>query len=278
MQSRGGARGDAAGGQPVTSGLGRGREALLSRGPGGNSYLTAEQERERDGLLRAGPTAYGWGDQRWTLARVGVLIEERFQVAYEISGGWRLLDRLGWSWQVPNVRVVERDEEAIAAWRTETWPAASHPHRQALRGASADQQPEIPGAWHAVGETCSAGSRGVNDRRDQHVTASGPDDLPWLGQSPAGGRSGPAPSFAALAGGSRSAVDEGERAGRLRDWAGHRSKPDQRRCSVFTYPAACDVELEVLNMVTMVLVAREGHRACKPRSVRPGPMRAGQPA
>ncbi|MGW2207434.1 helix-turn-helix domain-containing protein, partial [Streptomyces sp. NPDC001774] len=57
---------------------GGGREALLSRGPGGSSYLSAE--RELDSLLRAGPAVYGWEDQRWTLARVGVLIEERFQV------------------------------------------------------------------------------------------------------------------------------------------------------------------------------------------------------
>ncbi|MEV6332657.1 winged helix-turn-helix domain-containing protein [Streptomyces sp. NPDC051909] len=35
---------------------------------------------------------------------------------------WRLLDRLGWSWQVPKVRAVECDEGAIAAWCTETAP------------------------------------------------------------------------------------------------------------------------------------------------------------
>ncbi|MCX4784245.1 winged helix-turn-helix domain-containing protein [Streptomyces sp. NBC_01264] len=123
-----------------------GRRALLSRGPGGSSYLSAEQERELEGLLRAGPTAYGWEDQRWTLARVGVLIEERFKVRYEVSGVWRLLDRLGWSWQVPKVRAVERSEEAIAAWRTETWPAASHPRRsQPQAGGSASRTRPEPG-------------------------------------------------------------------------------------------------------------------------------------
>jgi transposase len=106
-----------------------GREALLSKGQGGNAYLSAEQEAELEVLLRAGPMEHGWDDQRWTLARIGRLIEERFGVTYEISGVWRLLDRLGWSWQVPKVRAVERDEEAIAAWRAETWPAASHPRR-----------------------------------------------------------------------------------------------------------------------------------------------------
>jgi transposase len=121
-----------------------GREALLSKGPGGSSYLSAEQERELDNLLRAGPTTYGWEDQRWTLARVGVLIEERFKVTYEISGVWRLLDRMGWSWQVPKVRAVERNEEAIAAWRTETWPAASHPRRSppSADGSASRTRPE----------------------------------------------------------------------------------------------------------------------------------------
>jgi transposase len=123
-----------------------GREALLSKGLGGNSYLSAEQERELDDLLRAGPTAYGWEDQRWTLARVGVLIEEWLKATYEISGVWRLLDRLGWSWQVPKVRAVERDEEAIAAWRTETWPAASHPRRSPpSAGGSASRAKPGPG-------------------------------------------------------------------------------------------------------------------------------------
>ena len=32
---------------------------------------------------------------------------------------------------------------------------------------------------------------------------------------------------------------------------------------MFTYPAACDVEWELLETVTMVLVAVEGNRACK---------------
>ncbi|MGW3134911.1 hypothetical protein [Streptomyces sp. NPDC001139] len=49
-----------------------------------------------------------------------------------------------------------------------------------------------------------------------------------------------------------------ERAGQLRGWAGHHNEPDQQRCPVFTYPAACDVELELLETVTMVLVAVEG--------------------
>jgi transposase len=62
---------------------------LLPKGPGGSTYLSAEQQAELQVLLRTG------------------LIEERFQVTYEVSGIWRLLDRLGWFWQVPAPHAVE---------------------------------------------------------------------------------------------------------------------------------------------------------------------------
>lgn len=119
-----------------------GVEALRSKGTGNNAYLSDEQKQELYGLLKAGPTAFGWKDQRWTLARVGALIEERFKVRYEISGVWYLLDRMGWPWQVPKVRA----EEAIAARRTETRPAVSHPRRsQPPEGGSASRTRPTPG-------------------------------------------------------------------------------------------------------------------------------------
>ncbi|WP_443042290.1 helix-turn-helix domain-containing protein [Streptomyces sp. B21-105] len=77
--------------------------------------------------MRQGPTAHGWEDQRWTLARISRLIEEKYGPRFSLPGVWLLLRRLGWSWQVPQTRAIQRGEEAIAAWRTETWPAVSHP-------------------------------------------------------------------------------------------------------------------------------------------------------
>ncbi|WP_103543389.1 winged helix-turn-helix domain-containing protein [Streptomyces sp. SM1] len=89
--------------------------------------LTDEQEAELVTLLRQGPTAHGWDDQRWTLARISRLVQERYGPSYSPGGMWQLLRRLGWSWQVPQGRAIQWDEEAIAAWCTETWPAVSHP-------------------------------------------------------------------------------------------------------------------------------------------------------
>jgi transposase len=95
-----------------------GRQALLSTGPGGpRCRLGAAQRRRLEELLQAGPAAYGYDDQDWTLARIGDLIEERFGVSYTPQGVAVLLHRMGWSVQVPARRAAERDEEAIATWK-----------------------------------------------------------------------------------------------------------------------------------------------------------------
>jgi transposase len=100
-----------------------GDAALASKGPGGNACKLDEGQLAR---LRAamdlGPAAYGWKeDQRWTLARVAALIRRLFHVSYTLRGASYLLHRIGFSPQVPTHRAAERDEDAIAAWRAETW-------------------------------------------------------------------------------------------------------------------------------------------------------------
>jgi transposase len=71
-------------------------------------------------VLDAGPAAWGWTDQCWTLARIGQLVPGRFGVDYTLAGMAVLLHRIGWSVQVPARRAAERDEHAIATWRKET--------------------------------------------------------------------------------------------------------------------------------------------------------------
>ncbi len=100
-----------------------GQAALASRGAGGaRCKLTPAQVRELEAVLDAGPAAWGWEDQCWTLARIAELVRRRFKVEYTLAGLDVLLHRLGWSVQVPARRAAERDEAAIARWREETWP------------------------------------------------------------------------------------------------------------------------------------------------------------
>src|SRR3954467_2879538 len=83
----------------------------------------AQLQRLRAELER-GPAAHGWADQRWTLARVTTVIGRLFHLRYTPRGTAYLLHRMGWSPQVPRHRAAERNEDAIAEWRTLTWAKA----------------------------------------------------------------------------------------------------------------------------------------------------------
>jgi transposase len=92
-------------------------------------------------VLDAGPAAWGWADQCWTLARIGELVRRRFGVDYTLAGLDVLLHRIGWSVQVPARRAAERDEAAIAAWREEAWPVIKGRRRTWAPGSASRMSP-----------------------------------------------------------------------------------------------------------------------------------------
>src|SRR5438270_5953754 len=107
-----------------------GRPALASKGAGGTRCrLSPAQLDELQVLLDAGPAAWGWADQCWTLPRIAAVVRERFGVDYTLPGLDLLLHRLGWSVQVPARRAPDRTEEQIAAWREATRPHIAAPRR-----------------------------------------------------------------------------------------------------------------------------------------------------
>ena len=106
--------------------LAGGRAGLASQGPGGAECKLDDAQLDRLAAeLDRGPAAQEWADwtadQRWTLARVAALIQRLFGIDYTLRGVSYLLHRIGWTPQVPARRAVERDEDAIAAWRAVTW-------------------------------------------------------------------------------------------------------------------------------------------------------------
>jgi transposase len=84
--------------------------------------LTAEQLRLVPDFLWHGAEAYGFRGDLWTCGRVVGVIREEFGITYSKSQVSRLLKRIGWTPQVPITRAIQRDEEAIARWRAESWP------------------------------------------------------------------------------------------------------------------------------------------------------------
>src|SRR3954470_18870394 len=119
-----------------------GRPAVASKGPGGaRCRLGPTQLTELQDLLDAGPAAWGWDDQCWTLPRIAEVVRERFGVDYTLPGLDLLLHRLGWSVQVPARRATERNDEQITAWREQTWPEIKRPRRTWAPGWSSKTSP-----------------------------------------------------------------------------------------------------------------------------------------
>ena len=95
--------------------------------------LTPEQVGLIPDFLWHGAEAYGFRGDVWTYGRVAGVIREEFDVSYSKSQVSRLLKRLGWTPQVPITRAIQRDEAAIARWRTESWPALKAQARRERR-------------------------------------------------------------------------------------------------------------------------------------------------
>jgi transposase len=101
-----------------------GRDAVLSHMShcGTTPKLTPEQVGRIPDFLWHGPEAYGFHGEVWTCARIAGVIAQEFGVRYSKSQVSRLLQRLEWTPQVPLVRAIQRDEDAIERWRVEVWP------------------------------------------------------------------------------------------------------------------------------------------------------------
>jgi transposase len=100
-----------------------GPEALRARpGHGPAPKLTEGQRRLIPEFLWHGAEAYGFRGEVWTCARVAQVIQEEFGVRYHKDHVGRLLKELRWTPQMPIRRAIQRDELAIARWRTEVWP------------------------------------------------------------------------------------------------------------------------------------------------------------
>jgi transposase len=56
-----------------------------------------------------------------------MLIGRLFHVGYTVEGVWKPMRRPGGSTQVPTRRAIERDEQAIAAWKDQVWPEIKAP-------------------------------------------------------------------------------------------------------------------------------------------------------
>jgi transposase len=114
-----------------------GMGALRHRPPPGAPCRLAEEQRARlPALLQRSPETSGCRGQVWTRRRVAEVIRLECGVLSHPTHVGRLLNALRWSPQKPMRRARQRDEAAIARWRTETWPAINKGRKRRSRRSS----------------------------------------------------------------------------------------------------------------------------------------------
>lgn len=85
--------------------------------------VSADQREELVRMLKSGAEQYGYQGQVWTRARVRELIQRQFGVKYHLSYIGKLLKKLGWSWQKPRLKAIQRNEAEVREWCEVRWPA-----------------------------------------------------------------------------------------------------------------------------------------------------------
>lgn len=93
-----------------------------ARRPGKPAFLSKDQIKRLEKELLQGAYVHGYGEDYWTLDRIGHVIWELFKIRYTSSGVWRLMDRMGWSCQKVQRLAIQRKDEAIVNWMRHVWP------------------------------------------------------------------------------------------------------------------------------------------------------------
>ena len=84
--------------------------------------LKKKQKKQLLKLLLKGAMANGYQTELWTTARIAEIIQKTFGITYHRDHIGRLMASLGWSYQKPEKRALQRDEQAIEEWRRTHWP------------------------------------------------------------------------------------------------------------------------------------------------------------
>lgn len=129
------------------------------KAPGRPPQLSPRQVEELRTLLTQGATAHGFVGNVWTSPRVATLLARQFGIHLSDRQVLRILHQMKWSRQKPARTAVQRDEAAIARWRTERWPSLKrYAHRAKRLILFIDETgvyllPSLVRTWAPRGET-----------------------------------------------------------------------------------------------------------------------------
>ena len=82
----------------------------IGASPGRPSRLTSTEKKRLLRLLLKGPIDHGYTTDLWTCDRIARVIRREFSVRYHRDHIGRLMHQLGWSYQKPERRALERTD------------------------------------------------------------------------------------------------------------------------------------------------------------------------
>lgn len=99
------------------------KNGLRSKGhPGFPSAYTPEKKQELKRIILAGPSAYGYATDFWTIDRIRAVAKKVLSVDLATKRTWATVIDLGFSVQRPERRAKERNEKAITDWKLKEFP------------------------------------------------------------------------------------------------------------------------------------------------------------
>jgi transposase len=99
-----------------------GEEGLAAKpAPGRPPRLTLRQRQRLPKILGVGAQRYGYANDLWTTRRIAAVIKRELRIDYHPAHVSRILAELGWSYQKPERRALERNEADIAHWKRYRW-------------------------------------------------------------------------------------------------------------------------------------------------------------
>jgi transposase len=90
---------------------------------GAVAKLSADQLAQLPALLDKGASSYGFQGQVWTRKRVGYVMEQKFGICYSERHVGRLLVKIGYSLQKPQLQDPKHAAEQVKQWQQEDLPA-----------------------------------------------------------------------------------------------------------------------------------------------------------
>ena len=102
--------------------------ATVQKHNGAKRRLTPLQLLNLPTLLSKGSEHYGFTGDYWTHKRVAYVIQQEYDVTYEVKQAGRILDIINWTRQKPQKKDAKQDLVKVEQWQTQDLAALKKKH------------------------------------------------------------------------------------------------------------------------------------------------------